>query len=131
MQCIYTTNEFAYPRQLPTQKYYTTIISRRADCVVFGDFNCPKVNWFSNTPQRNTVDSQLLNVCSDSLLHQRVLTLTRFRVNQHPSLLDLIFCQIPTPNLPYLYSSSPWQIGLRRTLLDLHLGFPPTTSPSG
>ncbi len=34
-----------------------TIISRRPDCVVLGDFNCPNVNWVSNTTPPNTVDS--------------------------------------------------------------------------
>ncbi len=55
-----------------------TIISRRPDCVVLGDFNRPKVNWVSNAAPPNTVNSQLLEFCSDSLLHQRVLTLKRF-----------------------------------------------------
>ncbi len=72
-----------------------TIISCQSDCIVLGDFNCLKVNRVSNTAQPNTVDSQLLNFCSDSLLHQRVLTPTRFRVNQHPYLLDLFFVQFP------------------------------------
>ncbi len=71
------------------------IISRRSDCIVLGDFNCPKVNWSSNTAPPNTVDSQLLNFCPDSLLYQCVLTPARLRVNQHPSLLDLIFVKFP------------------------------------
>ncbi len=66
-----------------------TIISRRSDCIVLGDFNCPKVNWASNTAPPNTVDSQLLN------FHQCALTPTRFHVNQHPSLLDLILVKFP------------------------------------
>ncbi len=33
--------------------------------------------------------------CSDSLLHQCVLTLTRFLVTQHPSLLNMIFNKFP------------------------------------
>ncbi len=66
------------------------INSCRYDYVVLGDFNCPKVNWVSNTAPPKTVDSKLLNFCPDSLLHQCSITPTRFRVNQHPSLLDLI-----------------------------------------
>ncbi len=31
-----------------------------------------------------------------------IIGVTHFRVNQHPFFLDLFFCQIPTPNLPYL-----------------------------
>ncbi len=72
-----------------------TIISRRSDCILLGDFNCPKVNWASNAAPPNKVDSQLLNFYSVSLLHQCVLNPTRFRVNQHPSLLDLIFVKFP------------------------------------
>ncbi len=45
-----------------------TIISRRPDRVVLGDFNRPKVNWVSNAASPNTVNSQLLDFCSDSLL---------------------------------------------------------------
>ncbi len=55
----------------------------------------PRVNWASNAAPPNTVDFQLLNICSDSLLHQRVLSPTRIRVNQHLSLLDLIFVKFP------------------------------------
>ncbi len=36
-----------------------------------------------------------------------IIGVTRLRVNQHPFFQDLVFCQIPTPYLPYLYSSSP------------------------
>ncbi len=44
----------------------------RSDCVVLGDFNCAKANWVSNTARPNTVYSQLLNFCSDSLLHHQI-----------------------------------------------------------
>ncbi len=103
-----------------------TIISRRSDCVVLGNFNCPKLNCVTNTAPPNTVASQLLNFCSDSLLHQCVLTPTRFRVNQHPSLLGLIFVKFP-------HLISPISVHPPLGKSDhavLCLTFPPTTSPS-
>ncbi len=43
---------------------------------MLGDLNCPKVSWTSKTAPPNAGDSQLLNFCSDSLLHQCALTPT-------------------------------------------------------
>ncbi len=86
------------------------INSCRSNCAVLGGFNCPKLNWVSNTAPPKTVDSQLLNFCSDSLLHQCILTPTRFRVNQNPSILDLICVKFPYLN--ELWTSFPDRISL-------------------
>ncbi len=48
----------------------------------------------------NTADSQLLDFATESLLHQCVHAPTRFRVNQVPSLLDLIFVKFPNLTSP-------------------------------
>ncbi len=52
--------------------------SHRSDCHVLGGFNCPNVNWVTNTALPNTADSQLLHFTSDSSLHQCVPTPTFF-----------------------------------------------------
>ncbi len=73
-------------------------------------FNCTwdeSGHWFIGNPQ-NTVDSQLLNIYFGSLLHQCVLTLTRFRVNQHPSLEGLIFIKLPHPISPVTIALLFW-----------------------
>ncbi len=79
-----------------------TIISHHFNCLVLGGF----INWAAHT-----VGFQLLNISSDSLLHQCVLTPARFRVNQHISFQEL-FLLIPTSNIFYQYSSSSLYVRL-------------------
>ncbi len=51
-------------------------------------------------PKKNTADSQLLDFATESLLYQCVHGPTRFRVNQVPSLLDLLFIKFPNLTSP-------------------------------
>ncbi len=90
-----------------------TIISRRSDFIVLGDFNCPKVNWASTSAPPNTSDSKLLKFCSDSLLHQCVLTPTRFRVNQHHQFLSNSHTSFPLSlfTLPSVNRTTPYFAG--------------------
>ncbi len=92
---VYSSPNSPPPDNISPVYTLETIISHRSDCVVLGGFNCPKVNWVSNTAPPKAVDSQLLNFCSDSFFRQCVFTPTRFRVNQQPSLFGLIFAQFP------------------------------------
>ena len=57
--------------------------------LIMGDFNFPDVNW--NTWSAKSDQSQaFVESLQDSYLYQAVLEPTRIRVNQEPSLLDLV-----------------------------------------
>ncbi len=78
----------------------TKLVTHCPDCLLFGDFNCPKIDWQAYSAPPNTADSQLLDFATESLLHQCVHAPTRFRVNQVPSLLDLLFVKFANLTSP-------------------------------
>ncbi len=78
----------------------TKLITHRSDCLLFGNFNCPKIDWTIYSPSPNTVDAPLLDFATESLLHQCVHAPTRFCVNQVPSLPDLLFVKFPNLTSP-------------------------------
>lgn len=61
--------------------------------LIMGDFNYPEVNWEENqchvATQRNAYD--FLESIRDAFLYQHVKNPTRYRIDQEPHILDLIF----------------------------------------
>jgi hypothetical protein len=81
-------------------------MTRKFDKIfVFGDFNMPDVRWPINGDRLHTPSSQLLvDLLTDSHLHQLVTQPTRYRSNQQPSVLDLVITSDDSSiaNLEYL-----------------------------
>ena len=74
--------------------------------VIMGDFNYREIDWehwMSNSPE-NHISHQFIEAIRDSFLHQHVELCTRFRENQSPSLLDLVFSsdELLVNNIEYL-----------------------------
>jgi hypothetical protein len=59
--------------------------------MILGDFNAPAINWCSMTAPSSGFDAVLLETVSSLGWHQHCLKPTRFRSDQRPSVLDLIF----------------------------------------
>ncbi len=56
------------------------VSTQRDDCLIVGDFNCPNVDWDNYIPcSENSFEVALLDTVDDLLLHQHVLSPTRFR----------------------------------------------------
>jgi hypothetical protein len=85
---------------------YINHTTRKYDKIfVFGDFNMPDVRWPINGNRLHTPSSQLLvDLLTDSHLHQLVTQPTRYRSNQQPSVLDLVITSDDSSiaNLEYL-----------------------------
>ena len=92
--CIYRSpsntkdqdNDFIQMMREMTQLQYSHILT-------MGDFNLPKIDWHTwETPNKNMADTgnRLIEVLRDAFLHQHILTATRNRNKDNPSLLDLI-----------------------------------------
>ena len=59
--------------------------------IIVGDFNRRKINWETvSSPSED--DEAFIEACRDSLLSQHVLTPTRGRGTDNPSLIDLFLC---------------------------------------
>ncbi len=65
------------------------------DCLLIGDFNCPKVNWETGDAPRGSFGQDLARLADACLLHQVIRSPTRSRHNQTSSLLDLCFTRHP------------------------------------
>ena len=59
--------------------------------IIMGDFNRPNIDWL-NWNGRCEKDIKFLDTLQDHFMHQLVLSPTRFRQNQRPTLDDLIIC---------------------------------------
>jgi len=59
--------------------------------LVMGDFNFREINWKIGEAKENSENSRFLQSINDSYWTQNILEMTRFRANQTPSLLDLVF----------------------------------------
>ena len=59
--------------------------------LVMGDFNFREINWKIGEAKENSEHSRFLHSINDLYWIQNVLEMTRFRINQSPSLLDLVF----------------------------------------
>lgn len=72
--------------------------------ILTGDFNFPTVDWASLAPSDGTdVASGFVNTLLSTSMTQHVTQPTRYRLNQEPSLLDLVFSNQPDliSNLKY------------------------------
>ena len=61
--------------------------------LIMGDFNFPEIKWNDTYVQgdRDSYPNKFYDGVNDVFLHQHVQENTRFRIDQEPSLLDLIF----------------------------------------
>lgn len=100
--------------------------------VILGDFNFPDVRWFDGLPDGSKkVEEDLAEALNDTNLVQLVNQPTRFRAQQAPSLLDLVFTNEPDATtlltyLPPIGSSDHVTISLQLQCL-LRRQPPPTT----
>ncbi len=72
-----------------------TIISLCSDCVILCDSTAPKLTGFYIPPHQIQLIPNFWFVAQIPSLTSVSSSQTRFRVNQHPSLLDLIFVKFP------------------------------------
>ncbi len=79
---------------------FTKLFTHRIDCLLFGDFNYPKIDWATYSSPPNSADSLVLGFATESLLYQCVHAPTRFRVNQVPPQLELLFVKFPNLTSP-------------------------------
>lgn len=100
--------------------------------MILGDFNFPDVRWFDGLPDGSKkVEEDLAEALNDTNLVQLVNQPTRFRAQQAPSLLDLVFTNEPDATtlltyLPPIGSSDHVTISLQLQCL-LRRQPPPTT----
>ena len=60
--------------------------------IVCGDFNYPEIDWENeHVEESSPVIHQFIETVQRSFLHQHIREPTRYRQNQEPSLLDLVF----------------------------------------
>lgn len=59
--------------------------------LIMGDFNFPNINWYTVSPGTSLAENLFIDTVNDSYLFQHVTNPTRARINQCPSILDLIF----------------------------------------
>jgi endonuclease/exonuclease/phosphatase family metal-dependent hydrolase len=61
--------------------------------LIMGDFNLPEIDWINETSQAGPFHraTTFLESSRDSFLYQHIKEPTRFRINQEPSILDLVF----------------------------------------
>ena len=66
--------------------------TKSQDIILTGDFNC-EVNWetLEAKNHKHNWNENLLNLITDSCLHQHITEPTRHRGTDRPSMLDLIF----------------------------------------
>lgn len=76
-----------------TQTSLETIMKQRTELILVGDFNCKEVDWenWQTEGSGNTWGSVLLDMAMENLLIQWVKETTRFRGDDQPSRLDLVF----------------------------------------
>lgn len=73
------------------------LIRHCGDLTVLGDFNCKEVNWeeFTTDGGEESWGSEVLNLAVENTLTQWVVGNTRFRGDDEPSRLDLVFTKDP------------------------------------
>ena len=61
--------------------------------VIIGDFNFREIDWKQETTSvsENHISTKFLEICRDNFLIQQVDSFTRYRDDNNPSLIDLIF----------------------------------------
>jgi len=62
-------------------------------CIILGDFNYPGINWenWTTTHNENHIEYKFIEQARDNFMFQHVHENTRYRHDQVPSLLDLVF----------------------------------------
>ncbi len=69
-----------------------TVARLHGECLILGDFNDPHVNWLTRScSMANSFSNKLLTAADEEFLHQAVMSPTRYRTGQLPSILDLVF----------------------------------------
>ena len=97
ISCIYRSpseNNDDCARELPDITSIKKFCNTKFDCILrMGDFNFKEINWVDQNTSVGTVhiSSKFLEVVRDSFLFQHVKQPTRYRNENTPSLLDLVF----------------------------------------
>ncbi len=104
----------------------SAVANGRNRFIVMGDFNLPSIDWEVLRAGSGQLESQLVNLCQTTPLHQVVRFPTRFREGNRPSVLDLAFVQRPEEVrdiecLPPLGNSDHCVIGLSLNTAGLDL----------
>ena len=95
--CIYRSPTKEKHSTIATTKKVCEIISKatkreRSHLVICGDFNFPDIDWENEFIKESTaVITPFIETIHDCHLYQHVTTPTRYRYDQEPSLLDLVF----------------------------------------
>lgn len=75
-------------------------------CIITGDFNLPNINWSIDVPTGKTslFEQKFLKTLNENMLEQHINKPTRFRINNKPSILDLIITKIDNviSNIDYI-----------------------------
>ncbi|KAG5897109.1 hypothetical protein JTB14_014097 [Gonioctena quinquepunctata] len=89
--CIYRPNDVSHEANVQLIDYLSQL-STLDNLIITGDFNYPNITWpIDNIPDTNSATSKFMHFVADSNPFQLITEPTRFRINNEPSVLDLIF----------------------------------------
>ena len=95
--CVYRSPTKDKPKTIETTQKVCEILkeaSQRSNShlLICGDFNYPDINWENEQITQTTpVISPFIEAVQSCFLHQHIFKPTRYRENQEPSLLNLVF----------------------------------------
>lgn len=84
------------PNSAEENSYKLNTLLKEVECrkashvLVMGDFNYPEINWNGNSSMTDTAH-KFIESTRDAFLYQHIEEPTRYRANQTPNILDLIF----------------------------------------
>ncbi|KAJ3662053.1 hypothetical protein Zmor_006420 [Zophobas morio] len=94
--CIYRAPSTDFVSDSKLFDIISNLANDYTNLLIFGDFNMPDLSWpLATLVSSNPSYQLLLDVLNDSHLCQLVTQPTRYRVNQQPSVLDLIISSSP------------------------------------
>ena len=94
--CIYRAPSTDFESDSKLFDIISNLANDYTNLLIFGDFNMPDLSWpLATLVSSNPSYQLLLDVLNDSHLCQLVTQPTRYRVNQQPSVLDLIISSSP------------------------------------
>ena len=104
--CIYRSPRSTYENNMKLLNAMQKACSKSGSyLLILGDFNYPDIDW-ANWNAHSGSSRDFLENARDCFLQQHVLTPTRFRQNQEPHVLDLVFtkedlqvqnCEVTSP----------------------------------
>ena len=90
--CVYRSPNSSNENNDKLFKMLKTMTENKSQALVMGDFNLPKIDWntYLTSSDGNSKESQFLECLRDCFLNQKCTKPTRIRLNNEPSLLDLV-----------------------------------------